>query len=513
MTRNKHFVVSLFLAVLTLAVGTTYAQPGGAQRPVPSGTGGSVGGPSMSGDAVNAGMGDAPDISAPAGNGGGRPQGGGGRPAGGQGGERPTGMTGGGFTPPSGEGSVNLSARFGERGGGNFQLDSFLPGEGESWFQFGGFGSRGEGDTPHQGGNMEGAPWHTSGNIPEVPAAFSDLEAVTQAQINAQTAVDAAQGQATDAVNQASMQAQAAYDQFWTDYYTAVDYTAQTYYDTVTASADYMLQTYEEAVNYSMDSVDYYIAYAEQYASYCAAYPWDCYSYTYDASTNSYYYVGDTSDAPVSTVTLGDVTINVSYPVGIPAPSAEAYEALVVFANDQLGAVVEPLYAGVATDSVQALMTYVPDEIEAYYMSSTSISAVTYWGLLNGGAAGVAVGDCSTGNCTVSQENLSLQLSSASSGAYGIFASASVPTTPEAALALITQVYPKLDGLAFSQITDVEQGLAFTATTAGLGLDPTTGQPLSVAKVIYAGVVDVNGQPFVYTLVAVGEGHVGTVTG
>jgi hypothetical protein len=423
------------------------------------------------------------------------------------------GLAGGGFTPPSGEGGTSLSARFGERGSGSFQLGNFQPPEGESWFQFGGFGARGQGGDSTGGANMESAPWHESGAVPEVPAAFSDLEAATQAQANAQAAVDSAQGQATDAVDQATTQAQAAYDQLWTDYYAAVDYTAQAYYDTVTASADYMLQTYYEAVDYAVQTVDYYLAYYDQYIAYCAAYPWDCYSYTYDVSTNTYYYVGETSDTPVSTTTIGDVTINVGYPVqAAPAPSAEAYEALVVFANDQLGAVVEPMYAGVATDSIQAVIAYLPDEVEAFYLNSTSISGASYWGLLNGGAAAVAVGDCSSGSCAVTQDNLSLQLSNASAGSYGIFASAAVPGTAEDALALITQVYPKLDGLAFSQITDVEQGFAFTSTAAGLGLDSITGQPLSVAKVVYACVVNVDGQSFVYALVAVGEGYVEAVT-
>jgi hypothetical protein len=101
-----------------------------------------------------------------------------------------------------------------------------------------------------------------------------------------------------------------------------------------------------------------------------------------------------------------------------------------------------------------------------------------------------------------------LQVSSASAGAYGLTANVSAPATAGDALAIITQVYPKLDGLAFAQITDVEQGFAFTATAAGLGLD-SSGQPISVAKIVYAGVVNLNGKPFVYALVGVGELYAG----
>ncbi|MBE2270907.1 MAG: hypothetical protein IAE80_21900, partial [Anaerolinea sp.] len=302
--------------------------------------------------------------------------------------------------------------------------------------------------------------------------------------------------------------AQQAYDQLWADYYAAVDYTAQAYYDTVTATADYMLQSYYAAVDYTTQAVDYYIDYYDQYAYYCTLYPWDCYSYAYDAATYTYYYVGDVSDTPAGTTTIGDVTINVGYPIQpTPIPSAEAYEALVLFANDQLGAVVEPLYAGAATDGVQSVLTYLPEEIEALMLNAMSISGAAYWGLLPGGAAAVAVGDCAV-NCAITADNLSIQLSSGSAGAYGMLASAAAPTSPDTALQLITTVYPKLEGLAFAQITDVETGYAFTATTASVGYDAATQQPVSSAKVVYAGVVDVNGVPFVYALVAVGQGYV-----
>lgn len=52
-----------------------------------------------------------------------------------------------------------------------------------------------------------------------------------------------------------------------------------------------------------------------------------------------------------------------------------------------------------------------------------------------------------------------------------------------------------------------------TIYAASLGYDTATYQPVSVAKVVYAGVVIVSGQPFVYTLVAVGEGYVALVMG
>lgn len=583
MKRHRLVFITIFLAICLLIPAATYAQPGGDRdRPSPGETGGSVGGPGMSGAALGSGR-SQPGGNAPQGGGpqpggnrpeGGNPQPGGNRPEGGNpqpggnapfGGNRPEGGNpqqpggnapfGGNAAPggdlpqlpgreggaPFGEGGPlsgfppfssagDLLERFGERGIGNLPLTDLLPpndGSMPPWlaqFERGGFGVRSQGGAAPGGDQIEGTPWRpgsASTDIPAAPAPIDDLDASTQT--NAQTTLDEirqqyeGQGQdgveaAEDRADQAVDAAQDAYDQVWEDYYDAVDYTADVYYDTVSANTDYALQAYEEAVDYTAQTVDYYIAYAEQYASYCSLYPWDCYSYSYDASTNTYVYVGDVSATPVTTTEIGNVTTSSSVPVSsAPAPSAEAYEAIVVFANDQLGAVVEPLYAGVATGEVQMLISQLPAEMQAYFLNSLSVSGATYWGLLNGGVAGVAVGDCTAGDCTVNGENLTLHLSSGSSGAYAIRASAAMPATADEALALITQVYPRLEGLAFAQITDIDAGLAFTATTASMGVDPSSGQPVSTAKIVYAGVVGSNGQTLVYTVVAVGQGHVGAL--
>lgn len=537
MVGRKRLAILLMAAALIVPGAVFAQQGGGGDRPAPSGSGGTAGSPGMSGAALNTGTREGGGGQAggeqPGGGGqpgGERPQPGAGQPGGG---ERPqpgggAGQPGGGERPqPGGQGggerpSPGSGLNFSERGTGNLPLElPTMSGDQPAWmsrFSSGGFGTRSFGGDMETQPAMDEAAWRPDNmpeNMPEAPAAFDDLTGIAEAQTNAQIAVNEAitsgTEQAQQAADSATQGAQEAYDQFWHDYYTAVDTTAQVYYDTVTATADYLVQSYETAVDYTAQTVNYYIAYAEQYAYYCSLYPWDCYSYAYDSATNAYTYVGDVSDAPTSTTTIGDVTINVSYPVNAtPAPSADAYEALVVFANDQLGAVIEPLYAGLATDAVQQMIAYLPDDIEASFLNATAISSVTYWGLLAGGAAAVSVGDCSTNpaNCTVTADNLSVQLSSASAGMYGILAGEAVPTTPEAALALITTVYPKLDGLAFAQITDVETGYAFTATTASVGYDAVTRQPISTAKIVYAGVVQVNGAPFVYAVVGLGEGYV-----
>jgi hypothetical protein len=496
----------------------------------------------MSGAAVNTGRG-----------GGGQPQGGGAGPGGGEGGpggiELPGGgerpgpggieLPGGGerpgpggielpnleaslpflnenftgFAPFSGEG-LDIFSRFGERGPGNFNLGDMFPG-GEGFsppWQQGGFGAQSEGGFANQVRNIEGTPWRPDGVSTGVPAAPSAIANVDpSAQSAARDAVREASGE--ERINEATESAQEAYDQVWDDYYEAVDYTAQTYYDTVTASTDYILESYYEAVDYTTESTDYYEEYSDDYEDYCSAYSWDCYSYTYNTTNNTYYYTGDVSDDAVTTTESGDVTTTESVPVGVePSPSAEAYSAIVIFANDQLGAVVEPLYAGTATGEVQALLGQLPEEIQAYFLNTLSISGDAYWGLLYGGVAGVAVGDCTTSDCAVTRDNLDVHLSNGSAGAYSILADSAMPTTTAEALDLITKVYPRLEGLAFAQITDVE-GLAFTATTASMGVDATTGEPISVAKVVYAGTFDLNGQPLVYAVVAVGEGMVAAATG
>ena len=208
--------------------------------------------------------------------------------------------------------------------------------------------------------------------------------------------------------------AQDAYNQLWEDYYAALDTTADTYYNTVTASADYALQTYEQALTLTTESVNDYTQQATEYAAYCAAYPWDCYSYVYDSATDSYTDVSGSSDTPQGEVMVMPPAAE-SLPVSAPAPSAEAYQVLVAFANDQLGLTVTPLYAGAPTVELSAVMGYLPAEMQAYLSAAAGMAESQYWGLWQGGAGGVMVGTCSAeAACAVDSEAVSLELTSAS---------------------------------------------------------------------------------------------------
>lgn len=551
--KPKHLTGTLtaliFAASLALPAATLAQRDG--DRPTPGSSGGSIGGPGMGGAAYGAGRDGVSfqmpqlDLSGSGANGAGRAGNLFGNRGSGQT-ERPTfggfgGRSGGllsdfdgdgtpdahTFTPFGGAGGLDLQGRFGARGGDTYTLDGLTEAYGSGAFVGGGFGTTTELPalldslstdlTTMTDANAEVLSWNA-------PNAYGDLSGLSEAQQNAQDAVNALLAEATTNVaevsaatqeraEQAAAAAQQAYDQLWQDYYDAVDTTAQTYYDTVTATSDYLLQSYQEAVDYTTQAIDSYLVYADQYAGYCALYPWDCYSYAYDATVNTYVYVGDVSAAPVATVEIGDVSTQVTIPVtASPQPSADAYEAIVLFANDQLGATVTPRYAGDATDAVQFVIDRLPAEMQAYVANATALSGATYWALLQGGMAGVMVGDCTAGNCAITADNLDLHLSSSAAGIYGLLASGVTPATAEAALALITDVYPKLEGLAFAQVTDIDAGMAFTATAATLGVDPVTHQPVSAAKVVYAGVVDVDGQPFVYALVGVGEGYAGLLS-
>nr|MCU0465255.1 hypothetical protein [Anaerolineae bacterium] len=183
-------------------------------------------------------------------------------------------------------------------------------------------------------------------------------------------------------------------------------------------------------------------------------------------------------------------------------------EALVAFANEQLGLTLTPAYAGTLTAELSTIIAYLPAEMQAYLSAAASLTDAQSFGVWQGGAGAVMVGACSVDNtCAVEAESLSLELTNASAGAYTLLVNTPAPTTTEGALELLTTVYPKLNGLAFAQVTNIEAGLAFTATASSIGYDSNTQAPLSVAKVIYVGVINVNGQALTYALVGVGEAY------
>lgn len=210
-------------------------------------------------------------------------------------------------------------------------------------------------------------------------------------------------------------------------------------------------------------------------------------------------------------------TLSVTLPVGqltLEAPaSAEAEMTITSFAGQHLGLSVDVLYAGdfssaegSSADSTMAtldlIMSQLPAQAQAFLKAASAGSGAAYWGLWQTGAATVTVGYCiDNPGCTVSADNLAIAIGESSAGVYSVYA-ASAPTDISAALSLITSVYPGLAGLDWQPYA-AQQGYAFySMAVAGNGRGQNT------IKLVYAGVVDSNGQAAVYSLVAVGEGYV-----
>jgi hypothetical protein len=154
------------------------------------------------------------------------------------------------------------------------------------------------------------------------------------------------------------------------------------------------------------------------------------------------------------------------------------------------------------------LLATLPAQVQTPIYNAQAIAVNAYYGLLNGGVAAVALGDCSEGaGCQLSGD-IPADVSSVALGSYAIQTAEVMPTTPGDALELIKLVYPKLTGLQFTQAADVP-GYAFSAVTSSVALQ--NGQPTFVTKVVFAGVISANGRTVVYATVGLGEAYTSMV--
>jgi hypothetical protein len=191
---------------------------------------------------------------------------------------------------------------------------------------------------------------------------------------------------------------------------------------------------------------------------------------------------------------------------GTPASSDVAETALTSFASQYLGLSPDLSYAGDFNEAssganLNKLLSQLPPEEQSFLNAVSSISGAMYWGTFDNGLGVVAVGDCSTDAvCEVNMDNLTLMLSSASSGVYSIYTSGN-PTTSSDALKLIQTAFPGLAGLSMQAVIDVQEGYAFQAMTSHV----VRGSGQVAAEYVFAGVVTSNGQSLVYALVAVGD--------
>lgn len=399
--------------------------------------------------------------------------------------------------PEGAFGQDGIAALFNAENGIAAQLNQTLA-AGMTWQEFGGFGtgtaagSAGTGMLLDQLDTM----WGATTNAEAVASMSSQLQAAIQAQAAAVSSGSA----------EAQAAAQAAYDDFWNSFYATADALAQEYFAMTLEDAEAL---YQQALVAAGVALDYYETGAQYYAEYCLYYPWDCYAYAYDAANAIYTSVEGNSDAPTSTIMMGELDSSAATLSALAAEamlnSPEAFEAIIVFAHDQLGTTVHPVYAGALTQEIVEYLIYLPTPVAAY--ASMLVDATAYWGLMSNGFGGVIIADCGA-EVVCNLDNMPQELSDASAGIYMLDVATPMPASPEAALDLITTVYPALNGLSFAQVIDMQaSGMTFLATAYGVGAD-NSGQPLSVAKLIYAGVVSEGGVTTVYVMMAIGEAQV-----
>lgn len=185
------------------------------------------------------------------------------------------------------------------------------------------------------------------------------------------------------------------------------------------------------------------------------------------------------------------------------ASSAEASTAIVGFAATYLGANVSPLYASVVDGSqsttsqasIDTIMRQFPAELQAMLASVDDLSGVTYWGLLPDGVASVYTGECNAEQCDISQDNIQLQVTSGSVGAYAVYRDGNPPTVEDITY-LLYATYPALYGVGLSPV-ESDTGTAFVS----VAMNPDTAK----LSVYYAGVIPAGDQAIVYAVVGVGD--------
>lgn len=192
--------------------------------------------------------------------------------------------------------------------------------------------------------------------------------------------------------------------------------------------------------------------------------------------------------------------------------SAEAESAVNGFATAHLGTAYNLLYAGALTSSslspeataaLQSYLAALPAEVQNYLSLILNGSGAAYWGVFQNGMGMVALANCADNpGCQVTQESITLYITSSSAGIYSVYTSGAA-TDSNSALNMILAAYPGLNGLTFTPVTDSSQGFAFQAT----GFSRSGTQ--AVTTLYYAGVISSSGQSLVYAVVGVGEGYLG----
>ncbi len=191
--------------------------------------------------------------------------------------------------------------------------------------------------------------------------------------------------------------------------------------------------------------------------------------------------------------------------------SVEADAAINGFAGTHLGTVYALLAGGSLNSAtlspeaialIQSFIAALPAQAQSFIAQMADGSGAAYWGVFQNGMGMVALADCTTNpNCQVTEDNLTLILTSSSGGVYAVYAPASV-SDANAALNLLLATYPALTGLSFTPSAEASQGYAFQATAF------SRSGTQSISKGVYGGVVPANAQALVYVVIGVGEGYI-----
>jgi hypothetical protein len=246
-----------------------------------------------------------------------------------------------------------------------------------------------------------------------------------------------------------------------------------------------------------------YLTYSETAETTCAAAPWECARYAWDAVSGVYIDNRGLSSAPFGAAPLGALPSAALPAPGSSSPSAEAYQALTLFAaTEQLMIAIEPLYAGSFSADVSRVLGYLPPEVRAYIAALSEGAEAAYWGLWQGGAGGVFFAECSPPATCVIDNAFNIGTADNEAGVYTLFVPEMMPASPEAALALLTRVYPALMGMGFTQLSDISAGYAFTSRYVTIVSDGSGGQMAASTVTYLTGVMQIAGRTLTYAIAA-----------
>lgn len=173
--------------------------------------------------------------------------------------------------------------------------------------------------------------------------------------------------------------------------------------------------------------------------------------------------------------------------------SAQAADAITMFARQQLGLIVQVVRAGgLAAQDIQ-----LPSAVDGYTSAALSLAGQTYAAALKNGAASVSFG------AGTSSGDLTIDINAASLGIF-VLDGQGLPADAQAALDVLQVAFPAVAGLEFTALT-AQNGYAFSAKTTQAAIDPTTREASVVAKGVIIGVAPTANGPIVYAAVGTGE--------